>query len=40
LTKEEQAEKDILDSLASASGFKEAMFLPEVPAGRFFPGGK
>ena len=40
LTKEEQAEKDIIDALATASGMKEAMFLPDVPAGRFFPGGR
>ncbi|HLH38212.1 MAG TPA: ankyrin repeat domain-containing protein [Bryobacteraceae bacterium] len=40
LTKEEQAEKDILDALAVASGMKEAKFIPDVPAGRFFPGGK
>ena len=39
LTKEEQAEKDVLDALAVASGMKEALFRPDVPAGRFFPGG-
>jgi len=40
LTKEEQAEKDILDALAVASGMKEVKFIPDIPAGRFFPGGK
>jgi len=40
LTKEEQAEKDIVDMLAKASGFTETLFRPDVPAGRFFPGGK
>lgn len=40
LTKEEQAEKDLLDKFAVSIGMKEALYRPDVPAGRFFPGGQ
>jgi len=40
LTKEEQAEKDMLDKFAISLGMKEALYRPDVPAGRFFPGGQ
>jgi uncharacterized protein len=40
LTKEEQAEKDLLDKFAVSLGMKEALYRPDVPAGRFFPGGQ
>jgi uncharacterized protein len=40
LTPEEQAVKDVLDKVAVAMGMKEAMYLPDIPQGRFFPGGK
>ena len=39
LTKEEQAEKDLLDKFAMSIGMKEALYRPDVPAGRGFPGG-
>jgi uncharacterized protein len=40
LTKEEQADKDLIDALASASGLKEALYRPDVPVQRGAPGGK
>ena len=40
LSKEEQADKDLIDALASGTGLKEALYRPDVPAQRGFPGGK
>lgn len=39
LTKEEQADKDLLDKFAVSIGMKEALYRPEAPVGRGFPGG-
>ena len=39
LTPAEQAEKDAMDKFAAALGFQSAVYLPDVPAGRVFPGG-
>ena len=36
----EQVEKDALEKFASVLGFKEAVYLADIPAGRFFPGGQ
>ena len=36
----EQVEKDALDKFAAVLGFKEAVYLADIPAGRFFPGGQ
>jgi ankyrin repeat protein len=39
LTPAEQADKDALDLLSAAMGFKSVVYLADVPAGRVFPGG-
>ena len=36
----EQVEKDALDKFAAILGFKEAVYLADIPAGRVFPGGQ
>jgi ankyrin repeat protein len=40
LTAAEQADKDALELLSTAMGFKSVVYLADVPAGRVFPGGR
>jgi ankyrin repeat protein len=40
LTPAEQADKDALDALSIAMGFKSAVYLADVPAARVVPGGR
>jgi ankyrin repeat protein len=40
LTPAEQADKDALDTLSTAMGFKSAVYLADVPAARVSPGGQ